>query len=81
MQQPLPLLPNTSYAFAKASLKGNKTDSAMVGAWEGNMHFTGEKEDVYYQQIYVNSPLDDQFKTIALAVYEPLRAHFIKGEL
>jgi exodeoxyribonuclease V gamma subunit len=81
LQQPLPLLPNTSYAFAKASLKGNKTDSAMVGAWEGNMHFTGEKEDVYYQQIYVNSPLDDQFKTIALAVYEPLRAHFIKGEL
>lgn len=81
LQQPLPLLPNTSYAFAKASLKGNKTDSAMVGAWEGNMHFTGEKEDLYYQQIYVDSPLDEQFKTIALAVYEPLQAHFIKGEL
>ncbi len=81
LQQPLPLFSNTSYAFAKASLKGNKTDTAMFGAWEGNMKLSGEKEDLYYQQVYKSSPLDEQFKALALAVYEPIQAHLYEGEL
>ncbi|MFW5447318.1 MAG: exodeoxyribonuclease V subunit gamma, partial [Methylophagaceae bacterium] len=81
LQYPLPLFSNTSYAFAKASLKGNKTDSAMFGSWEGGLYLSGEKNDLYYQQVYDDSPLDEQFKTLALAVYEPIQAHLKEGEL
>ena len=81
LQQPLPLFPNTSFAFAKANLKGNSTRSAMQSAWDGNIKISGEKDDLYYQQIYQTSPLDEQFETIALAVYEPLQAHLSGGEL
>jgi exodeoxyribonuclease V gamma subunit len=81
LQQPLPLFSNTSYAFAKASIKGNKTDTAMYGAWLGSMHLSGEQHDLYYQQVYDNSPLDERFKSLALAVYQPLQAHLREGEL
>jgi len=77
LQQPLPLFSNTSYAYAKASLKGGRAnpEKAMFAAWQGNMKLAGEKEDLYYQQVYDYSPLDDEFKRLALSVYEPLQAH------
>ena len=81
LQQPLPLFSNTSFAFAKASLKGNNTDSAMFGAWEGNLYISGEKNDLYYQQVYDDSPLDDDFKALALAIYTPIKAHLSEDEL
>ncbi len=81
LHQPLPLFPNTSFAFAKAHIKGNKTDSAIHASWDGNMHISGEKDDVYYQQIYSDSPLDEQFEAIALAIYQPLQAHLSEGDL
>ncbi|RKZ96658.1 MAG: exodeoxyribonuclease V subunit gamma [Gammaproteobacteria bacterium] len=81
LQQPLPLFPNTSFAYAQASLKGNKTDSAIDSAWNGNMYVTAEKEDLYYQQLYSSPPLDEQFKELALAIYEPIQAHLAGGKL
>jgi len=80
LQQPLPLFDKTSYAFAKASLKGNKTDTAMNKAWDGDQ-YQGESEDPYHQQLYANSPLDDDFKALALTVYEPIQAHLLDGKL
>lgn len=81
LQQPLPLFANTSYAFAKASLKGNNANLAMYTAWEDGMVALGEQNNLYYQQIYDDSPLDEQFKALALTVYEPLQAHLREGEL
>ena len=83
LQQPLPLFSNTSFAFAQVSLKGNKTDSVMYSAWEGNSfnNIAGEKEDLYYQQLYSTPPLDEQFKELALAIYAPLQAHLAGGSL
>ncbi len=83
LQQPLPLFSNTSYAYAKASLNGGRAnpEKAMFAAWQGNMKLSGEKKDLYYQQVYDYSPLDDEFKRLALSVYEPLQAHLYEGEL
>ncbi|MBL1321201.1 MAG: exodeoxyribonuclease V subunit gamma [Methylophaga sp.] len=83
LQQPLPLFSSTSYVFAKASLNGGRAnpEKAMFAAWQGNMKLSGEKEDLYYQQVYDETPLEEHFKTVALAVYEPLQAHLREGEL
>jgi exodeoxyribonuclease V gamma subunit len=83
LHQPLPLFSSTSYAFAKASLNGGRANSekAMFTAWEGNMKLLGEKEDLYYQQIYDEPPLDEHFKALTLMVYKPLHASLREGEL
>lgn len=82
LHEPLSLFPNTSFAFAQAHFKGNKTDSAIRNAWEGNQFITGEAQDVYYQQLYALQPvLAEQFEAISLAVYEPLVAHLVGGKL
>lgn len=85
LHAPLPLFANTSYAFAKTSLNGGKAnpESAMFKTWHGDQyHVTGEKEDLYYQQVYAEaSPLDEQFKQLSLAIYQPLQAHLAGGKL
>jgi len=82
LRQPLPLFANTSFAYAKASLNGKNAESEMNKAWEGNQYSSSEKEDRYYQQLYNDvSPLDDQFKELAIAIYQPIQAHLVGGEL
>ena len=83
LQQPLSLFPNTSFAFAQASLNGGRAnpETAMNNAWQGGQFLNGEGEDLYYQQLYVTPPLDDPFKELALTVYEPLQAHLVGGKL
>jgi len=83
LQQPIPLFGNTSFAFAKASLNSGKAnpEKAMMNAWQGGEYQTGEMEDIYYQQLYSTPPLDDRFKELTLAVYQPLIDHLTGGEL
>ena len=81
-QQPLPLFANTSFAYAKVVLgkgKGNP-DNAMWLAWEGNQQYSGEKDDLYYQQLYQTAPLGDEFKALALAIYQPIYDHLESGQ-
>ncbi len=81
-QQPLPLFANTSFAYAKVVLAGGKAnpDNAMRAAWEGNQYQSGEADDLYYQQLYQHAPLDEEFKALALAIYQPIHAHLGSGK-
>lgn len=80
LHRALPLLPNTSFAYAKASLNNKNTDTAMQSAWQGSQFSQAEKDDLYYQQLYGNtSPLNDEFEQIALAIYTPLHQHVEGG--
>ncbi|NQY26642.1 MAG: exodeoxyribonuclease V subunit gamma [Piscirickettsiaceae bacterium] len=84
LHQPLPLFANTSFAFARVSLKEGRAnpETAMNAAWQGGQYSSAEKDDLYYQQLYAdNSPLDDEFKALAMAIYEPILAHLAGGEL
>jgi exodeoxyribonuclease V gamma subunit len=83
LHQPLAYFSNTSFAFAKASLNGGRgsPDNAMLAAWNGNQFMSGEADDLYHQQIYQTSPLNNEFKTVALTIFEPLHAHIAGGKL
>ena len=83
LHQPVPFFSNSSYAFAKTSLNSTKAspENAMLAAWLGGQYSSAEADDVYYQQLYAESPLNDAFKELALAVYEPIQAHLVGGEL
>ncbi|HEC58068.1 MAG TPA: exodeoxyribonuclease V subunit gamma [Methylophaga sp.] len=83
IHQPLPLFSNTSYAFAKTTLNNTKAspEAAALSAWLGGQYSSAEADDVYYQQLYKESPLNEAFLTLALAIYEPIHAHLVEGEL
>ena len=82
-QSPLPLFANTSFSFAKASLNEGKADpeKAMWASWLGGDYANAESEDSYYQQLYLNPPLDDEFKLLALELYQPIYDHLAGGRL
>jgi exodeoxyribonuclease V gamma subunit len=82
-QEPLPLLANTSFAYAKAALNGGRgnPDNAMWATWLGGQFAIAESEDIYYQQLYNTAPLDDAFKVLALAIYQPIYDHLDGGRL
>lgn len=81
--QPLPLFNNTSFAFAKATLNEGKAspDNAMWSNWLGSQYQSAEADDLYHQQLFAETPLDDDFKSLAIAVYEPIKAHLREGKL
>ncbi len=84
LHQPIPLFSETSYAFAKTTLNKTKAsaETAMLNAWQGGQYSSAEADDVYHQQLYANvSPLNDEFKTWALSIYEPIQAHLVGSEL
>jgi exodeoxyribonuclease V gamma subunit len=76
-QQAIPLFSKTSFAYAKAFLKNGKgePDTAMMKSWKGNKHTPGEMDDNYYQQLYKTTPLNDEFKKLAIAIYKPIYDH------
>ncbi len=82
-QQPLPLFANTSFAYAKAALNGGRADpdNAMWATWLGGQFAVAESDDIYYQQLYNTAPLDEDFKTLALAIYQPIYDHLEGGRL
>lgn len=83
LHQVLPLFSNTSYAFAKTTLNNTKAsaETAMMAAWLGGQYSSAEADDVYYQQLYKTPPLNEEFKQLALAIFEPIQAHLLGGEL
>jgi exodeoxyribonuclease V gamma subunit len=82
LHQPLSFFPNTSFAFAQAHFKGNKTASAIKAAWQGTQFNTGETDDIYYQQLYGSQAfIMAPFEAITLAVYEPIVSHLKGGKL
>jgi len=83
IHQPLSFFSNTSYAFAKTTLNNTKAspENAALSAWLGGQYSSAEADDVYYQQIYSEAPLNAAFITLALAIYEPIQAHLMGGEL
>lgn len=83
IHQPLSLFSNTSYAFAKTTLNSTKAspETPMLAAWQGGQYSSAEADDVYYQQLYTESPLNEAFKATALAIFEPIQAHLVGGEL
>ena len=82
-QQPLPLFAETSFAFAKVSLNGGRgnPDNAMWASWLGGQFAMAESDDIYYQQLYKTAPLDDDFKALAIAIYQPIFDHLKGGRL
>jgi len=83
LNQPVAYFSNTSFAFAKATLNGGRAvpENAMLAAWNGNQFMAGEADDLYHQQIYQTSPLNDEFKELALKVFQPLHEHLAGGKL
>ena len=79
----MPLLANTSFAYAKAALNSGRAnpDNAMWATWLGGQFAIAESEDIYYQQLYNTAPLDDAFKAMALAIYQPIYDHLDGGRL
>lgn len=82
-QQPLALFPNTSLAFAKAELNQTRANSqtAMWSSWQGGQYRVAESDDLYYQQLYDEPPLDETFQQLTLSIYAPLYAHLAEGRL
>ncbi|OUR71587.1 exodeoxyribonuclease V subunit gamma [Methylophaga sp. 41_12_T18] len=83
LHQPLAYIPNSSFAFAKASLNSGKAspDNKMFDAWNGGQFSNGDVGDDYYQQIYQTAPLDEHFKQLAMAIFEPIQEHLVGGKL
>lgn len=83
IHQPLPLFSNTSYTFAKTNLNSSKAspETAALNAWLGSQYSSAEADDVYYQQLYLEPPLNEAFSALALAIYQPIHAHLVAGEL
>ena len=82
-QSPLPLITNTSFAYAKAALNGGRADpdKAMWATWLGGQFATAEADDVYYQQLYKTAPLAEAFKALALDIYQPIYEHLAGGRI
>ncbi|WP_438970834.1 exodeoxyribonuclease V subunit gamma [Methylophaga sp.] len=80
---PLKFFDQSSLAFAATSF-GKKPEQAIKKAqdkWAASGDFPGEGEDVYYRQLYRESPLGNEFKELALRVYNAIQLHIQGGEL
>lgn len=73
LHQPVPLLPQTSFAYAQASLNQGKSDpdDKAYSAWTSG--FTaGEDADPYHQLFFTESPINDAFRQLSLQLYQPI---------
>jgi exodeoxyribonuclease V gamma subunit len=87
LSSPLKFFPETSWAFARATVKEGKS------AWQaaikaevalcGNKNQVGEIQDPYLELCFsgVEKPLDDQFQKTALELYSPLIEHWEEAGL
>jgi exodeoxyribonuclease V gamma subunit len=80
LNMPLHFFPDSSWAYAKALLLNNKNkDEALKEAekrWLGNDYSCGEGKDLYYQQCFgAISPLDNEFMSSSVEIFEPLIMH------
>lgn len=84
MQSPLPLFPDSSYAYAAhLAKKPDELSKATVAAykkWESAYHsdIPGEGDDLAVQQCFDEAPFGDEFADIATQVYAPMIAAMTK---
>jgi exodeoxyribonuclease V gamma subunit len=77
LQRVPPLFPKSSLAYAQA-LKAGRADPLETArtVWRGSEHHWGEAQDPYYQLVFRgHEPLDEEFKTLAEAVFIPILEH------
>jgi len=73
LHQPIPLLPQTSLAYASAELNAGKADPQKEAFKSWTSDFTaGEDADPYHQLLFKTSPLTDEFRDLALRIYQPI---------
>lgn len=72
LHQPIPLLPLTSLTYAAAELEGaNDADGKAFKVWTSGFN-VGEDADPYHQLLFSESPLTDEFRALALRIYQPI---------
>lgn len=72
LHQPIPLLPLTSLTYAAAELEeANDPDGKAFKVWNSGFN-AGEDADPYHQLLFPESPLNDEFRELALRVYQPI---------
>ena len=84
LEEPIHFYPDTSYEYAEHKLNKSGSDqSALAKAglkWRGGdslkKYTQAESDDPYYDLCFRRmDPLDDEFKKIALTVFEPILEH------
>jgi len=79
LMKPAPFFPESSYVYAKNIIDSKTEDFAMSRvekAWQQDDFSRGECEDEYFRLCFGNiDPFDDEFKSIARKVYEPMLKH------
>ncbi|MCL4409387.1 MAG: exodeoxyribonuclease V subunit gamma, partial [Gammaproteobacteria bacterium] len=72
LHQPIPLLPLTSLTYAAAEMEGaNDADGKAFKVWTSGFN-VGEDADPYHQLLFSESPLTDEFRALALRIYQPI---------
>jgi exodeoxyribonuclease V gamma subunit len=79
MTRPLKFLPQTSLHYVKALNSGKSRHEALLSArsvWQVNDFSRGEENDPYFRLCFGKiDPLDEEFCTLAEAIYQPLLFH------
>jgi exonuclease V gamma subunit len=78
-QQPLFFMPGTSEAWQNALRKQGDEGEAIAAAvksWQTSDYTRGDEEDEYLSRSFrIPNDMDDNFKTAAASVFDPLLAH------
>jgi exodeoxyribonuclease V gamma subunit len=85
LKMPLPLFPESSWAYAFATLKGSKPSlEGLIRArrmYEGSEFSRGEGEDPYYQVSFRGKePMDEGFVKVTEGVFAPMLKHMKQVE-
>jgi exodeoxyribonuclease V gamma subunit len=77
LRQPAHFFTDSSLLYADRMVKANEPDKAMRAAadkWDAFQY--AEKDDPYYDLCFGQiDPLDDEFRELAIAIYEPMLQH------
>ena len=81
---PIAFAPQTSFAFADAVLRRNMPDDAALQfskkVWQGTDYDAGEANDPYVKLCFRERDLlSEEFKSLALKIFEPLFQHLVPG--
>ena len=86
IQRPLPFFPETSLNYAEKLSASQNPSLALESAkrcWQGNRFINwAEGNDPYFHLCFRNeNPLDENFQTLAMEIYQPFLDHCRKEEL
>ncbi|MCC5796650.1 MAG: exodeoxyribonuclease V subunit gamma [Methylophaga sp.] len=72
LHQTIPLPPLTSLSYAAAELQGaSDADAKAFKVWTSGYQL-GEDADPYHQLLFSESPINDEFRALALRLYQPI---------